>query len=155
MSNSLAAVKVERRTVAIAIFRDHTLRYAEALSLSSNPKIAAASAIDFLLRTIHRFDIRKIAFEDAHTAEEARSAELLQQVEAALGSVGFGTMRVKKQTLFTSYSVEPLSSRRELHLIVGEFWPQLNTGDFPGAVLDAAALGLYADTEDRLGGEAT
>lgn len=152
MSNALVAVKVERRIVAIAIFRDHTLRYAEPRNLSSDHTVATASALDFIARNLQRFDIQSAVLEDAHAADEARSAELLSEIEREILKQGVPARRFSKQVLFEAYSVEPLSSRKELRAVVGAFWPQLGTGDFPGAVLDAAALGLYADTEDRLNG---
>lgn len=151
MSSSLLSVKAERRVVAVAIFRNHTLRYAAARNLSSDPEVAASSALDFVLRSLRRFDVGSAALEDAHASDEARSVELLNRIEGLILQQGIPTHRFSKQSLFEAYAVEPLTSRKELRAVVGEFWPQLNTGDFPGAVLDAAALGLYADTEDRLG----
>jgi len=152
MSKALLSVKVERRSIAIAIFRDHVLRYAEALNLSSSLEMAMQSAMDFVVRYLHRFDVHSAVLEDSHADDEARSAELLGHVERALLSEGTPTKRVGKQTLFEAYSVVPLSSRRELHEVVRSFWPQLYTMDFPRAVMDAAAVGLYEDTEARLSG---
>jgi hypothetical protein len=152
MSKSLLAIKVERRAIAIAIFRNHVLRYAEALNLSSSVEMAKHSAKDFVVRYLHRFDIYSAILEDSHADDEARSAELLDNVEQTLLAEGTPTKRIGKQTVFEAYSIVPLASRRELHEVLRSFWPQLHTMDFPRAVMDAAAVGLYEDTEMQLSG---
>lgn len=152
MNRPLIAIKAERRMVALAVFRDHIFRYAEALSLASDPGLAWASAQEFLFRTARRFDIQLAVAEDAHATDEARSAELLSHLEEALRKAGIPTSRIPKQAIFEAFAVAPLSSRKQVYEVLAAFWPQLNTSDFPRAVMDAAAVGLYEDTELRLSG---
>jgi hypothetical protein len=147
MSILTMAIKVTRRTVAVAVFRDRTLSYAEVRHLSSHKEAADASATAFVNWTLHRFDITMAAIEDAVASEEARSAELVHLIENDLLVQGSTSHRVSKNTLFEAFAIQPLSCRKELHEIVRQFWPQLNSSDFHSSVLDAAALGLYAQVE--------
>lgn len=144
------AIKVTRRTVAVAVFRDRTLSYAEVRHLSSHKEAADASATSFVNWVLHHFSITRAAIEDAVASEEARSAELVHLLENDLRQQGASSLRVSKYTLFVAYAAEPLTYRKELHEIVRLFWPQLNSSDFHSSILDAMALGLYAQVEYQL-----
>jgi hypothetical protein len=52
--------------------------------------------------------------------------------------------------VFESFAVEPLKTRKELREVITTFWPQLGTRDFDPSILDAAAVGLYAQVESLL-----
>lgn len=150
MNSRLLSIKAERRAVAIAVFQGSTLRYAEVLTLSSDPEAAQTSAVGFINRTLDRFKIDSAVLEDAVTSEESRSAELIHALEQAISAAGIPTRRIGKQALFESYAVTPLTTRRELHDVIAAIWPQLGTPDFHPSVQDAAAAGLHVQTECRL-----
>ena len=141
------AIKVTRRTVAVAVFRGRNLNYAEVRHLSSNKETADASAIAFVNWTLTHFRIESAAIEDAVGSDEARSAELVQHLETGLRAAGLSVRRVTKQTLFESFAAAPLTSRKELHGIVRDVWPQLDSRAFHPSVYDAASLGLYMQVE--------
>jgi len=147
MSTRLAAIKVSRRTVAIAIFKGHSLHYAEIRHLSSRPDMALASAVSYLNWTLSQFHVQFAALEEAVTSEEARSAEILDALVTELGRQTLRFRLVSKQNVFESFAVEPLRTRKELREVISMFWPQLGTRDFDPSILDAAAVGLYAQVE--------
>jgi hypothetical protein len=150
MNTKLAAIKVSRRTVAIAIFKGQSLHYAEIRHLSSRPDMAVASAVSYLVWTLGQFYIQVAALEEAVTSEEARSAEIIDALVAELRRQTLPFRLVSKQTVFESFAVEPLKTRKELREVITTFWPQLGTRDFDPSILDAAAVGLYAQVESLL-----
>jgi hypothetical protein len=150
MNTRLAAIRVSRRTVAIAIFKGQTLHYAEIRHLSSNSDMALASAVSYLNWTLSQFHIQAAALEEAVTSEEARSGEILGALVEELQRQTLPFRLVSKQTVFESFAIAPLTTRKELREVVTRFWPQLGTRDFDPAILDAAAVGLYAQVESLL-----
>jgi hypothetical protein len=150
MNTRLAAIKVTRRSVSIVIFKGQTLHYAEIRHLSSRPDAAHANAVSYLERMLSQFQIEVAALEEAVTSEEARSAELLSILEDELNRQEIRFRRVTKQTVFDVFAMEPLTTRKELRQVVTAFWPQLGTSDFDPSILDAAAVGLYAQVESLL-----
>lgn len=143
----LAAIKVSRRTVAIAIFKGQSLHYGEIHHLSSRPEIAIASAVSYLTWTLSQFHIQVVALEESVNSEEVRATEVLGALVEELRRMTLPYRRVSKQTVFDSFAIEPLTSRKELREVVTTFWPQLGTSDFDPSILDAAAVGLYAQIE--------
>lgn len=150
MNRTLLSVKAERRCIAITVFQGSTLRYAEVLTLSSDPQAAENSAVGFVNRNVERFEVAFAVLEDAVTADESRSATLIEVVERAIAAHGVPTQRIGKLELFMNYAVQPLTTRKELHAIIAGLWPQLNSSDFHPSIRDAAAAGLFAQTEHRL-----
>jgi hypothetical protein len=150
MNRSLISIKAERRCIAVAVFRGGTLRYAEVLTLSSDPRAAENSAVGFVNRNVERFEAAFAVLEDAVTADESRSASLIAALERAIAAQGVPTHRIGKLELFLNFAVRPLKTRKELHTIIVDFWPQLNSSDFHSSIMDAAAAGLFVQTEHRL-----
>jgi hypothetical protein len=147
MNTRLAAIRVSRRTVAIAIFKGQTLHYAEIRHLSSNSDMALASAVSYLNWALSQFHIQAAVLEEAVTSEEARAAEILGALVAEFRRQTLPYRIVSKHTVFESFAIEPLATRKELREVVATFWPQLGTRDFDPSILDAAAVGLYAQVE--------
>jgi hypothetical protein len=141
------AIKVTRRTVAVAVFRGRNLNYAEVRHLSSNKEAANVSATGFVNWMLTHFRIESVVLEDAVASDEVRSAELLQHLERALRAGGMLVRRVTKSTLIESFAAAPLKSRSEFRKIVRDIWPQLDSRDFHPSVYDAASLGLYMQVE--------
>jgi hypothetical protein len=150
MGNKLLAIKVTRRTVAVAVFRERQLYYAEVRHLSSKAEQAESSAIAFVSWCVEYFRVRFAALEDAVASEEARSASIISRLRIRLQAQGIPCQIVGKHTLFESYATVPLASRTELYPVIATLWPQLDPRDFHTSVLDAAAVGLYFQVENLL-----
>src|SRR5581483_2365051 len=58
---SLIAVRIERRTVAAAVFTGSHLDYADARQLASTREKAVASTAGFIAWMLHRFDVESAA----------------------------------------------------------------------------------------------
>jgi hypothetical protein len=106
--------------------------------------------VSYLVWTISQFHIQAVTLEEAVTSEEARSAEILGALAEELRRQTLPFRLVSKQTVFESFAITPLTTRKELREVVTTFWPQLGTRDFDPSILDAAAVGLYAQVESLL-----
>jgi hypothetical protein len=141
---SLAALKVERRSVAVAVFIGNQVEYHEVRQLSSVREKAEASAIGFLNWIAGNFEIESAALESMPARSDIQRAVLSRLVKEALWKSGVPVWEISKAELLAAYGHPGAKSRKELRKAVCSIWPVLE-GD-PG-VCDAAALGLYVQTE--------
>lgn len=150
-SPNLIAIKVERRTVAVAIFIGGHLDFTEIRQLSSNPDKAEASAMGFISWVFTAFQSQSAALERLAPKSTIRRAHISQAILRTLREQGVSVWDVAKQELFEAYGIPALKTRKELREVISSFWPILNGGERSEAVLDAAALGLYVQTERVFG----
>jgi hypothetical protein len=141
---SLAALKVERRSVAVAVFIGNQLEYQEVRQLSSVREKAEASAIGFLNWIAGNFEVESAALESMPEASDIQRAALSRLLKEALWSSGVPVWEVSKSDLLAAYGHPAAKSRKELRESIGSIWPVL---DGAAGVCDAAALGLYVQTE--------
>jgi len=147
MASALAAIKIERRSVAVAVFTNRHLEYTQVRQLSSAADKADASAVGFVSWILATFDVTSAALEQIQDGEEIRRAQLNEVVRTTLRNVGIPMWEAPKQELFEAYGVPPLRTRKELRAVVASIWPILNGRNGDGGILDAVALGLYVQTE--------
>jgi hypothetical protein len=143
---TLAAVAVQRRSIAIALFRRTHLEEVLVRQLPTEAIKAGNSLVGFLRQVLERHPIEVAAFEVADD-EGTRIHQYLQQVEDILRPAGVPLFKIPQQELFRSFAVSPLRRKDPLRRIVRSIWPILNSQEFGHAALDAAALGLHVQTE--------
>lgn len=143
-SGKLLALKVERRTVAAACFYGTRLEFTESRELSSDPAKAVSSAIGFLNWICQVFDSDSAALETEQDSEIRRAA-LHHAIVASLRQQSFSIRETPKFEILRTFGVPAPRTRREMREVIGSIWPILDSGR--PAVLDAAALGLYVQTE--------
>jgi hypothetical protein len=145
----LASFRVERRSVAVAIFVDHQLDYTETRQLPNDSERASASLTGFINWVLDSFRVDLSAIELIDSGLEIRRAELTKLTIAILREEAIPISEVTKLELFTAFGVPALTSRKELRECAASIWPILTNSQAGAGILDAAALGAYIET-DRL-----
>jgi hypothetical protein len=143
----LAAFRVERRSVAVAVFLGSQLDYTQTRQLPTDAGRASASLTGFVNWVLDSFRIELCAIELIDSGLEIRRAGLTQLTIAILREAGIPISEVTKVELFAAFGVPSLTSRRELRECAASIWPILNDPHSGTGVLDAAALGAYIETE--------
>jgi len=143
----LAAIKVERRSVAAAIFIGRGLDYTQTRELASDLGKAQTSAIGFINWVIATFGIQSAAIEIVPAGTAMRRSMLTDTIIEVFRNAGISLWDVSKVDLFQAFGVPALTSRRELREVITSIWPILPTRNGKVPALDAVALGLYVQTE--------
>jgi len=147
-SERLLAVKVERRSVAVAVFVGDKLDFHDVRNLSGQAEKAVTSALGFLSWVVSNCEIESATLERMTNGNEIRRAVLNQAVLDMLRAGGIPIWQVSKRELLEAYGHPPLRSRQELReAALSILWAMFNT-DKPGfQEIDAGALGLHVQTE--------
>ena len=144
----LLAIKVERRSIAVAVFVGSTLDFHNVRHLSSQADKAEASAIGFLNWVISNFSIESAALERMTNGNEIRRAVLNQAILNMLRASALPVWEVSKRDLLEAYGYPPLRSRVELRLAASAILWSMFSSDKPNCQeIDAAALGAHVQTE--------
>lgn len=147
----LLAIKVERRSIAVAVFVGSTLDFHDMRQLSSEAAKAEATAIGFLNWVISSFDIKTAAVERMTNGSEIRRTVLNRAILDLLRTSAIPIWEVYKRDLLEAYGRPPLRSRVELRQVTKAIlWSMFNSDKPNPQELDAAALGLYVQTERLL-----
>lgn len=144
----LLAIKVERRSVAAAVFVGDRLDFHDMRHLPAQAEKAIESALAFLRWVVDDCEIESATLERMTNGKQIRRAVLNQAILDMLRSESLPIWEVGKRELLEAYSHPPLRSRQELRQVVlSILWSMFNT-DKPGfQEIDAGALGLYVQTE--------
>lgn len=147
-TDRLLAIKVERRSIAVAVFVGSKLDFHDVRNLSSQNEKAEASAIGFLNWIISSFDIESATLERMTNGNEIRRAVLNQAILNMLRASAIPVWEASKRELVEAYAHPPLRSRVELRQAVQTIlWSMFNTEKPNCQELDAASLGLHVQTE--------
>jgi hypothetical protein len=143
----LAAIRVDRRAVAVAVFNGDHLTHAQARQLSASPGKAISSAVGFIERIMRQFDVKSAVIEAIPNGDERHRKVLQQAIVGALADDEINAGEVSKAELFEALAHPPVTSRKELKVIASRIWPILD--EQPGGpwTHDAAMLGIYVQIE--------
>jgi len=145
----LAAVRIERRVVAVAALTGDHLSHADARQLSSSRDKAIGNAVGFVTRFLERFRCESAALEiiPSGAGQEEQRTQLRWAVLEVLQSQGIGISEVARDDLFAAFGYPVSRNRNVLRSAVSSIYPALS--ELPGNpwTYDAAALGLYVQTE--------
>ena len=147
MSKYVVAFRVERRSVAAAVFAGTKLDYAEAKQLAGKHDKAEATVIGFANWIVSNFDIESAVIETFEDGSEILRARLHNAMERVLASSGAAVRKIDKSYLLEAFGHPPLTNRKNVREVVTVIWPMLGLKTHAGAKLDAIALGLYLQTE--------
>ena len=146
-SARLIAVRVERRSVAVAVFYGDHLEYADVRHLSSTKDKALESAIAFIEWIADQFPVDSAALELIPNGNEIQrriiSTAIIDSLRARLMSI----WEIEKSDLFQAFGYPPLKSRKELRAVVGDILLSLENVKSNILIKDAVALGLHVQTE--------
>ncbi|HEX3683152.1 MAG TPA: hypothetical protein VHU83_11495 [Bryobacteraceae bacterium] len=144
----LLAIKVERRSVAAAVFVGRHLEDTHVRHLSSAGARAQSSAISFVNWIMSNFELESAALECIIDVKDIRRVVLTSAIrEACIAPRPLSLWQFPKRQLFESFGYPALRSRKELRQVVLSMWPVLADKRAVDQALDAVALGALVQTE--------
>lgn len=141
----LLSVRIERRTVAVAVFCGLHLEGRRVLQLSSDPVRAESSAIAFIREVLSEADCLSVAVETV--SGDVRRAMLYATILEQCRAAGISVWEISGRTVLETLAHPPLKSRAELRDLMLQMWPMPGLKQSQMCALDAFALGLYVQTE--------
>jgi hypothetical protein len=144
----MMAIRIERRAVAMALFGGTQLEGWRVRQLPSDSMRAEDSCVGFVRTVLDEHHCEGAVFE--RISGDAARVKLHDLAVGECRALGISVMEISKQTVIESFAHPAPTSRHEIREIVSQMWlvPKLKGGrDF---ILDAAALGLYVQTERLL-----
>jgi len=146
----LAAIRVERRAVAIVIMHADNPEWLRVRQLSSVHDRAMTSAAYFISKTMDSFPITSAAMEtipDGYGHEYHRG-QLSELVVSLLRDRAVSITQLRKQEVFEAFGYPPKRSRKEVRGLIERIYPFESFSGYGGPLLkDALALGLHIQTE--------
>lgn len=144
---TLAALSIQRRAAAIAVFRKTHLEEVFTRQFPNDLMIAENRMIGFVRRVLERNRVELVAFETANIKLTNRTRGFWQVANGIFHAEGIPIQTIPSDVLYNSFAVPPLRNRDQLRKIARSVWPQLDNRAADRAALDAAALGLFVQTE--------
>lgn len=144
----LAAIRVERRAIAVATLVGQNLQYPYLVrQLSSDSNKALGSAASFVSRILEQGAIGTAALEIVPKPAEAQRSLLAQSICQLATQQGIGIWEVPKQNVLSVFGYPPLRFRNQVREVISRIWPDVDGGFGTPLVQDALALGLYCQVE--------
>jgi hypothetical protein len=143
----LISIRVERRTIAAAIFHGEHLEYADSRQLSSDNDRARANAAAFISWLLIRFPAESAALESIPNGHEFQRRVLHETIGGMLRERLLAIWEIPRSVLLDCYGYPPLKSRSELRKTATSIWPILAGTHAKVFIQDAAVLGLHVQTE--------
>jgi len=148
MTSRLLAIKLMRQTATAAVYLGCDLHYVEIRQLASDLEQAKDSLIAFTSSLIEHFHIDSAVSEE--DGRDTRAKALVAIVRSHLKERAIPYWSVEKSEVLAAYSEVSLKSVHELRSVVSNYWPHIIEARDDKTFLDAAALGLYIQTERML-----
>jgi hypothetical protein len=145
MTSKLLAIRIRRRSIAVAVFSGRHLEYLDMLHLCNEPEIVTDAVARFLARILENFKPGDVVLGTSRTAQGERVKILTQLIENMLTVEGIPIWRVDDKRLLESYAIPKLKNKNQLRPIVLSFWPHL--GSRQASAFEAAALGLHVQVD--------
>lgn len=144
----LAAIRLERRGIAVAIFSGFHLEYPPLVrQLPSDINKAQNSAAGFISSVIQRCPFATAALETLPGGAEVQRQALLKIVQDVLSEQAVGIWQIEKRDILAAYEYPPPTSRGHVQKTIEGIWPDMNGSFGAPLIRDALALGLYCQTE--------
>jgi hypothetical protein len=149
MTQIVAAMSIQRRTAAIAIFRDLHLEGVVVRHIPSDINRAENTIMGFAHEMCSHFQISAIAIETSErtTPRLERSYACARK---AFDEESVSLHEVPLRELMESYAYRPLKLRQQLRRIGRKIWPVLENKRYGITALDAALVGLCLQTKRLL-----
>lgn len=145
----LAAFSVRPRHLAAAIFEGLNLLCVKEVELRSDHDKADSSVTEFVGRIIDQFSIDSAAvYENPIAGSHAQ--RLTNLIVSILRNSGVPLRIVPGSVLLSSFAYPALTTLRDLRSLIVAIWPSLSQSQSKVLGLDAAAIGLYAQTQSLL-----
>lgn len=146
----LVTIRIERRAVGLAMLREDHLVHADARQLSSTHNRALDNAVSFITRFLERFRVESVALETVPKGREVKRGVLNQAVLELLKAHGMGIIQVAKSEFLAAFGHPAPRFRIQVRDVISGIYPVLSQQPGGPWTDDAAALGLYVQTERLL-----
>jgi hypothetical protein len=147
-TRQLAAIRIERRAVAVVILSGEHLQYAPLVrQLSSDSDKAIGSAAAFISRILAKCPFETAALETLPEGAEVQRSALMKTIHRVLSEQAVGIWQTSKQDILAAFGHPPMRFRNQVREVVSSIWPVINGGFGSPLIKDALALGLYCQTE--------
>jgi len=147
----LAAIRIERRAIAVAIFSGDNLKYPPiARQLSSDSDKALGSAAMFINHIRTKCSFNNAAIEMLPLELEAHRSQLAEIVTEVLVQRQVSIWRFAKAEILAAFGYPPLHFRNQVRDVMSAMWPEVNGSFGAPLIRDALALGLYCQVEHLL-----
>jgi len=145
----LAAIRIERRAVAVAILDgEHLAAPPQVRQLSSNSDKALGSAPSFISRMLEKYPVARAALETVPHDTEVLRGDLMTIISRILIERGISIWEVSKLEVLASFGYPGPRFRNQVRKSISSIWPGVN-GSFGSPLMkDALALGLYCQIEN-------
>jgi 5-formyltetrahydrofolate cyclo-ligase len=137
--------------MAAAALEDDAFVFHECRYVSSRKSTLDANISKYFARLCEQFTPTAVYYY-APTGPGTVTAQLVARLEETAGQAGIPVKRLTKTDLFTSVSVVPVRTRRELREQLSDLWPVLAGGQLPrqATLAEAAAGALVGDARQTL-----
>jgi hypothetical protein len=144
----LAAIRIERRAVAVAILEgEHLAAPPQVRQLSSNSDKALGSAASFVSRILEKYPLGTVALETIPCETEVLRGDLMEIISRVLVEENVGIWEVPKLDVLASFAHPHPRFRNQVRQVISAIWPGINGSFGAPLVKDALALGLYCQIE--------
>jgi hypothetical protein len=144
----IAAIRVDRRALAVVILADDHLEYPPLIrQLSSDSNKAQSSAAGFISRVMQKCPFETAALETLPSDAEVQRQALMRVIEEVLSAQAVSLWQVPRADVLKSFACPPPRFRSQVHDIIEAIWPNMNGSFGAPLVRDALALALYCQTE--------
>jgi len=144
----LAAIRIERRAIALALMQgDHLAAAPLVRQLSSDTDKALGSAALFISRILEKYPVRTAALETIPHEEEVLRGDLADILMRVLIEREVAIWHVPKAEVLLSFAYPRPRFRNQVRKVISSIWPGVD-GSFGAPLMrDALALGLYCQIE--------
>jgi hypothetical protein len=149
MHQTVAAVSIRRRTVALAIFRELHLEGVIVRHIPNDLSRAESAILGFAHEMCSHYKISAAVFEASERAT-TRIKRSYACARTALEEESISLHEVPICELMEGYAYRPLKRRQQLRRIARKIWPVLDNKRYGIAALDAALIGLHLQTKHLL-----
>jgi hypothetical protein len=136
--SELLSVRIERRSLGVALFFGTRLDFVQARELPSDHASARRTVQSFLTWAMETFRPACVAIEKPQAPSGTRRSVLERLVLEILNNLGLSPVQVERGKVIGALSPS-IRTRREAREAVCRLWPALSSG----AAADAVALGLH------------
>ena len=144
----LAAIRIERRAVAVAILEgEHLAAPPQVRQLSSNSDKALGSAASFISRVLEQYPLGRAALESVPHGAEVLRGDLMEIISRVLIERGISIWEVAKPEVLASFGHPSPRFRNQVRGAISAIWPGVNGSFGSPLIKDALALGLYCQVE--------
>ena len=152
MTPSTLIVRLSRRAVGAVILSDEQLSFVDGRHLTSRRQRAVVAAERYLQRILDLTTPTDVLI-DAPAKPASTTSDVLATTLELLRVKGVPCREIALPDVLQAYGAPAVRSRASLRALVEPYWPQVAAmrARVKPYVLDAAAVGLYADTARLLG----